>query len=39
MAQFLYKQLIASKLAKNQGINNIPGVDVDSDPTGVKQLI
>tara|TARA_R110000744_G_scaffold37794_2_gene86412 strand:- start:1526 stop:2311 length:786 start_codon:yes stop_codon:yes gene_type:complete len=39
MAQFLYKQLIASKLAKNQGINNIPGVDVDSDPTLTEQYI
>ena len=37
MAQFLYKQLIASKLAKNQGINNIPGVD--SDPTLTEQYI
>ena len=39
MAQFLYKQLIASKLAKNQGISNIPGVDVDSDPILTEQYI
>ena len=39
MARFLYKQLIASKLATKEGINNIPGVDVDSDPQLTESYI